>query len=92
VQRESRDEPSRFEFTARLIDAIMRRLAGDPICELGESRGKILFRDEADFLLGPADSGEAMPDIAGAKLAGDFGREILAVHRLRQTARHVLDT
>src|SRR4051812_25818654 len=89
ARRASRDEPSCFEFAARLMDAIVSLLFRNPVRELCQSRTEILFGSEAELLLGFADGGEAVPDVPGAELAGHFGGKVGAVHSLRQTDRDV---
>jgi hypothetical protein len=91
ARQESRDESSRFEFAARLVDAVMRGLPGDPVGEFGKAGAKILHGDKPDLLLGLSNRGEAVPDIAGAELSGHLGSQIVAIHSLCEANGNIFD-
>src|SRR5579883_2571564 len=74
------DEPSHFQFAPRWIATIDRFLLRDPVGNFGDAFAEILARNEAELPFGFRNVGETMPDIAGARLAGDFRRNV-APHR-----------
>ena len=72
---------------ASLVDEILSLLLGNPFGELRQAFRKIFPRLVTQLLLDPADVGDAMTNVADARLAGDL-RSHRTIHRPGQKLRH----
>ena len=66
-------QPSPVQLGRRLVEAVGRGLAFEPLHQLGQALLERNFGFEAECLARACDIGEAMADVAGAELAGRLG-------------------
>ena len=77
---------------AGLVDAIGGLLARDPSGKLGEAAVEFLpLRVEPENLGRARDVGEAVANVAGARLADNVGCQLLTAHRRGEAGRHIGD-